>query len=77
MIQVGYPWVNKAIKLLHSLEEEFHSQVTLFEDSSRELYRIEAGLMVAYREIGDEKRTGHYAAKIAGRALVSRAFENL
>jgi hypothetical protein len=76
MIQVGYPWVNKAIKLLHSLEEEFHSQVTLFEDSSRELYRIEAGLMVAYREIGDEKRTGHYAAKIAGRALVSRAFEN-
>jgi hypothetical protein len=72
MVEVGDPWLHKAIKLLHSLEEEFHSQVTLFENSSRELYRIESGLMVAYREIGDEERAKEYATKITGRLLVSR-----
>lgn len=74
MIKAGDPWIHNAIKLLHSLEEEFHSQVTLFQDSNREFYRIESGLMVAYRDTGDEERAREYAAKILGRALVNRAF---
>lgn len=74
MVSVGERWVHNAIKLLHSLEEEFHAQPTLFENSSREYYRIESGLMVAYRDIGDEERAKEYATKIIGRALVSRAF---
>jgi hypothetical protein len=73
MIKAGDPWVQKGIRLLHSLEKEFYSRVTALEESGRELHRIESALMAAYRAIGDEEQAKSYAAKILGRAIVNRA----
>jgi len=76
MIQSGDKWVQKGIEMLHSLEEEFHSRSTIFENARSELFRIESALMVGYREIGDEEHSMRYATKIAGRAIVDMSFGN-
>jgi hypothetical protein len=76
MIQAGGQWVQEGIEMLHSLEEEFHSRTTIFENSRNELFRIESALMAGYREIGDEEHSMRYATKITGRAIVDMAFGN-